>query len=50
MGLSPPAEAFALRTDDHLAYGRLIVEGAGIGFVTRCNVAAWPASCASRRC
>lgn len=42
MGLSMPAEAFALRTDDQVAYGRLIAEGAGIGFVTHYNVAYWP--------
>ncbi len=42
MGLAMPPEAFALRTDDQVAYGRLIAEGAGIGFVTHYNVAYWP--------
>ena len=42
MGLAMPADAFALRTDDQVAYGRLIAEGAGIGFVTHYNVAHWP--------
>lgn len=33
---------FALRTDDHLAYGHLLAAGAGIGFVARYNLAYWP--------
>ncbi|MEO5844792.1 MAG: LysR family transcriptional regulator, partial [Caldimonas sp.] len=32
----------ALRTDDQVAYGRLIAEGAGIGFVARYNLRYWP--------
>ncbi len=41
-GYALPREAFALRTDDQVAYGRLVAEGAGIGFVARYCVAAWP--------
>jgi DNA-binding transcriptional LysR family regulator len=37
-----PREAFVLRTDDQVAYGRLIAAGAGIGFVARYNLAHWP--------
>ena len=33
---------FALRTDDQVAYGRLIAEGAGIGFVASYNLRYWP--------
>jgi DNA-binding transcriptional LysR family regulator len=33
---------FALRTDDQVAYGRLVAEGAGIGFVAAYNLAHWP--------
>ena len=33
---------FALRTDDHVAYGRLVAEGAGVGFVARYNLRHWP--------
>jgi len=33
---------FALRTDDQVAYGRLLAEGAGIGFVAHYSVAHWP--------
>jgi DNA-binding transcriptional LysR family regulator len=42
MGLPLARERFALRTDDHLAYGRLIATGAGIGFAARYNLALWP--------
>lgn len=42
MGLTVPREAFALRTDHQVAYGRLIAAGAGIGFVARYNLAHWP--------
>jgi DNA-binding transcriptional LysR family regulator len=35
-------EQFALRTDDQLAYGRLVAAGAGIGFVATYNLAHWP--------
>jgi DNA-binding transcriptional LysR family regulator len=33
---------FALRTDDQVAYGRLVAAGAGIGFVAAYNLAHWP--------
>ena len=33
---------FAVRTDDQVAYGRLVAEGAGIGFVARYNLRHWP--------
>src|SRR6185295_9542209 len=33
---------FALRTDDQVAYGRLVAEGAGVGFVARYNLRHWP--------
>jgi len=42
LGLPVERDHFALRTDDQVAYGRLVAEGAGIGFVARYNVAAWP--------
>ncbi|MBL8326084.1 MAG: LysR family transcriptional regulator [Rubrivivax sp.] len=35
-------ESFALRTDDQLAYGRLVAAGAGIGFVAAYNLRYWP--------
>lgn len=34
MGLSVPREAFAFRTDDQLAYARLVANGAGLGFIS----------------
>jgi DNA-binding transcriptional LysR family regulator len=42
MGLPLAREAFALRTDDQVAYSRLVAAGAGIGFVARYNLAAMP--------
>jgi DNA-binding transcriptional LysR family regulator len=42
MGLPLSREQFALRTDDQVAYGRLIASGAGIGFVAAYNLAHWP--------
>ncbi|MCM5570114.1 LysR family transcriptional regulator [Burkholderiaceae bacterium FT117] len=39
LGLPIAREAFALRTDDHIAYGRLVAEGAGIGFLAHYTVA-----------
>jgi len=42
LGFPLPRQAFALRTDDHVAYGRLVAAGAGIGFVARYNLAHWP--------
>jgi DNA-binding transcriptional LysR family regulator len=42
LGLPLPRSAFALRTDDQLAYGRLVAAGAGIGFVAAYNLRHWP--------
>lgn len=42
LGLPVKREDFALRTDDQVAYGRLVAEGAGIGFVASYAVAQWP--------
>ena len=42
LGLALPRAAFALRTDDQLAYGRLVAAGAGIGFVAAYNLRHWP--------
>ena len=38
MGLPLAREQFALRTDDQLAYGRLVAAGAGIGFLAGYNL------------
>ena len=42
MGLPLRRENFSLRTDDQVAYGRLVAEGAGIGFVAHYNAPYWP--------
>jgi DNA-binding transcriptional LysR family regulator len=42
MGVVVTREQFVLRTDDQVAYGRLLAEGAGIGFVAAYNLAHWP--------
>jgi DNA-binding transcriptional LysR family regulator len=42
MGFPISREQFALRTDDQLAYGRLVASGAGIGFVAAYNLRHWP--------
>ena len=42
LGMPLPHETFALRTDDQVAYGRLVASGAGIGFVAHYNIAHWP--------
>lgn len=42
LGLPLPREAFALRTDDQVAYGQLVAGGAGVGFVARYTLAHWP--------
>jgi DNA-binding transcriptional LysR family regulator len=42
LGTPLPPEAFALRTDDQIAYGRLLAAGAGIGFVAAYNLRQWP--------
>ncbi len=41
LGMSIGREQFALRTDDQLAYGRLVAAGAGIGFVAQYNLRYW---------
>ena len=41
LGLPITREHFALRTDDQLAYGRLIAAGAGIGFAADYNLRHW---------
>ncbi|RPH43049.1 MAG: LysR family transcriptional regulator [Burkholderiales bacterium] len=42
MGMALPHDRFAVRTDDQVAYGRLVAAGAGIGFVARYNIRHWP--------
>jgi DNA-binding transcriptional LysR family regulator len=42
LGFPVARERFALRTDDQLAYGRLVAAGAGIGFVAAYNLRHWP--------
>jgi DNA-binding transcriptional LysR family regulator len=42
LGFPLARERFALRTDDQVAYGRLVASGAGIGFVAAYNIAHWP--------
>ena len=42
LGLPLRRESFSLRTDDQVAYGRLVAEGAGIGFVAHYNAPYWP--------
>ena len=42
MGLPLTRENFALRTDDQVAYGMLLAQGAGIGFVAHYNARHWP--------
>ncbi|MFZ2651307.1 MAG: LysR family transcriptional regulator [Burkholderiaceae bacterium] len=42
LGTPIAREQFALRTDDQIAYGRLIAAGAGIGFAARYNIGHWP--------
>ena len=42
LGVPITRESFALRTDDQLAYGRLVAAGAGIGFVAQYNIVHWP--------
>ena len=41
LGLPLRRAQFALRTDDQVAYGRLVAEAAGIGFVAHYNVRHW---------
>ena len=42
LGQPVAREQFALRTDDQVAYGRLVAAGAGIGFVAAYTMAHWP--------
>jgi len=42
LGVPLERETFVMRTDDQVAYGRLVAEGAGIGFVAHYNVRHWP--------
>jgi len=42
MGFPVAREHFALRTDDHIAYGRLVAAAAGIGFAAQYTLRAWP--------
>ncbi len=42
MGVTLSRADFAVRTDDQVAYGRLVAEGAGIGFVAGYNLRHWP--------
>ena len=42
LGVTMKREQFALRTDDQVAYGRLVAAGAGIGFAARYNIRHWP--------
>ena len=42
LGLPLAREHFALRTDDQVAYGSLVAEGAGIGFVAHYVARQWP--------
>ncbi|WP_082448218.1 LysR family transcriptional regulator [Xylophilus sp. Leaf220] len=41
-GLALARGDFALRTDNHIVYGRLVAEGAGLGFVARYAIDHWP--------
>lgn len=42
LGLPLARTRMGLRTDDQVAYGRLVAEGAGIGFVAHYNTPHWP--------
>jgi DNA-binding transcriptional LysR family regulator len=42
LGLPIPPERFVLRTDDQVAYVRLVAAGAGVGFITRYCVGQMP--------
>ena len=42
LGVTLTRAQFVLRTDDQVAYGRLVAAGAGIGFVAAYNLAHWP--------
>ena len=42
LGITIARERFVVRTDDHLAYGRLVAAGAGIGFMAHYHAAQTP--------
>ena len=42
LGLPLRRDSFAIRTDDQVAYGMLVAQGAGIGFVPHYNAPHWP--------
>jgi DNA-binding transcriptional LysR family regulator len=42
LGVPIAREQFVMRTDDQMAYGRLIAAGAGIGFAADYNLRHWP--------
>lgn len=42
LGVVLPRQQFVLRTDDQVAYGRLVAAGAGVGFVAAYNLRHWP--------
>ena len=42
LGLPLKRNSFAIRTDDQVAYGMLVAQGAGIGFVAHYNAPHWP--------
>jgi DNA-binding transcriptional LysR family regulator len=42
LGLPLARSDFALRTDDQVAYTRLVAEGAGVGFVAAYAIRQWP--------
>ena len=42
LGVPLTRSDFAVRTDDQVAYARLVAEGAGIGFVAAYAIAQWP--------
>ncbi|MDP9901217.1 LysR family transcriptional regulator [Variovorax ginsengisoli] len=42
MGMPMQRDAFAMRTDDQVAYGMLVAHGAGIGFLANYNARHWP--------
>ena len=42
IGVPLAHDPFSVRTDDQVAYGMLVAQGAGIGFVARYNARQWP--------
>lgn len=45
LGVPVHKEDFALRTDNHIVYGRLLAAGAGVGFAAHYNARQWPGLC-----